>query len=73
MLFDFHSQQNALRPNSIHATYLIHGTKPTPEAQGNGDVEMSGSMPDHDSSSEDAPATTITLAREESLKGNSAA
>jgi DNA polymerase delta subunit 3 len=27
MLFDFHQKQNAKRPNSVHATYLITGTK----------------------------------------------
>ncbi|KAJ4341312.1 hypothetical protein N0V95_007260 [Ascochyta clinopodiicola] len=29
MLFEFHQKQNARKPNSIHATYLISGTKRT--------------------------------------------
>jgi hypothetical protein len=31
MLFDFHQKQNAKKPNSIHATYLVTGTQRTTE------------------------------------------
>ncbi|KAI9163767.1 DNA polymerase delta subunit 3 [Paramyrothecium foliicola] len=68
MLYDFHSQQNALKPSSIHATYLVYGTRSVADANGNGDVEMSSSFPDNESVSEEAPAATLTLAREENLK-----
>ncbi|KAF7542767.1 hypothetical protein G7Z17_g11295 [Cylindrodendrum hubeiense] len=68
MLYDFHKYQNALRSDSVHATYLVYGTKSSDNAQSNGDVEMTSSIPDHDALSEDAPTTTLTLAREEELK-----
>lgn len=31
MLFDFHKHQNAKKPNSVHATYLVTGKKHTDE------------------------------------------
>ncbi|KAF5615939.1 DNA polymerase delta subunit 3 [Fusarium tjaetaba] len=66
MLYDFHSYQNAQKANSVHATYLIYGTK-TPEKDGSdGDVEMSGSSPEEPLSDE-VPTSTLTLAREEEL------
>lgn len=48
MLYDFHKWQNEKRPGSVHATYLIYGTKKEEEAQGNpdGDIEMSSSPPE---------------------------
>lgn len=27
MLFDFHQKQNAKKPDSVHATYIVTGTK----------------------------------------------
>lgn len=69
MLYDFHKYQNALRSDSVHATYLVYGTKTSDNAQADGDVEMTSSMPDNDALSEDVAATTLTLAREEELKG----
>lgn len=68
MLYDFHKYQNALRSDSVHATYLVYGTKTSDNAQADGDVEMTSSMPDNDALSEDVAATTLTLAREEELK-----
>lgn len=64
MLYDFHRFQNARKPGSIHATYLLCGTRkpetpPTTNGNGNitngdGDVPMSdisflsSSMPGQD-------------------------
>jgi hypothetical protein len=33
MLFDFHQKQNAKKPGSVHATYLITGTRTPPKPQ----------------------------------------
>lgn len=70
MLYDFHQYQNGLRPDSIHATYLVYGNKPVANTQADGDVEMTSSIPGDETFSEDVPTTTLTLAREEDLKGN---
>jgi DNA polymerase delta subunit 3 len=49
MLFEFHQKQNAKKPNSVHATYLLSGTKrraaPTKATQGRHgeDVDMRSS------------------------------
>lgn len=64
MLYDFHAYQNAQKANSVHATYLIHGTK---AGQGDGDVEMASSAPDHEPLSETVPTAALTLVREENL------
>lgn len=69
MLFDFHAYQNAQKANSVHATYLIHGTKATQE---DGDVEMASSAPEHEPLSETVSTTALTLVREENLPGNDA-
>ncbi|KAF4447719.1 DNA polymerase delta subunit 3 [Fusarium austroafricanum] len=66
MLYDFHNYQNARKANSVHATYLVYGTKGPEIEQPDGDVEMSGSMHE-ESFSEEAPISTLTLAREEEL------
>ncbi|KAM0348758.1 hypothetical protein ACHAPU_004197 [Fusarium lateritium] len=67
MLYDFHNYQNAQKANSIHATYLVYGTKTPDGQQSDGDVEMSSSMPEEPVSDE-VPISTLTLAREEELK-----
>ncbi|KAJ9418416.1 DNA polymerase [Fusarium oxysporum] len=66
MLYDFHSYQNAQKANSVHATYLIYGTKTPEKDESDGDVEMSGSSPEEPLSDE-VPTSTLTLAREEEL------
>lgn len=66
MLYDFHKYQNAQKANSVHATYLLFGTK---ASQADGDVEMTSSMPEHEPLSETVPTTALTLAREENLTG----
>jgi DNA polymerase delta subunit 3 len=52
MLFDFHQTQNAKKPNSVHATYLIAGRRRTTEdangtnatnGRDGGDVDMRSS------------------------------
>jgi DNA polymerase delta subunit 3 len=68
MLYDFHNYQNAQKSNSVHATYLVYGTKAPESQQSDGDVEMSSSMPEEPLSDE-TPISTITLAREEELEG----
>jgi DNA polymerase delta subunit 3 len=64
MLYDFHKYQNAQKANSVYATYLVYGTKIVNE-QYDSDVEMSSSIPDQ----EETPVSTLTLAREEELRG----
>lgn len=66
MLYDFHNYQNQKKANSVHATYLIYGTK---AAQEDADVEMASSMPEHEPLSETVHTSTLTLAREENLSG----
>jgi DNA polymerase delta subunit 3 len=80
MLFEFHQKQNAKKPNSIHATYLVTGTKRTTKhAKGtNGrhgeDVDMRSSpfmssMPEPEEPAEEpVKETTILLVREEELQ-----
>lgn len=69
MLYDYHSYQNAQKPDSIHATYLVYGIKRNEKASEDGDVEMSSPVPEHDPTSEEVPSTTLSLVREENLKG----
>ncbi|KAF4125370.1 DNA polymerase delta subunit 3 [Geosmithia morbida] len=63
MLYDYHSYQNAEKPESIYATYLLSGIKK--KTQEDGDIEMSSSMPEND---EDVPITTLTLVGQDKLK-----
>ncbi|KAM0401554.1 hypothetical protein ACHAQC_002245 [Fusarium culmorum] len=65
MLYDFHNYQNAQKSNSVHATYLVYGTKNVDNEQSDGDVEMSSSIPEQD----ETPVSTLTLVREEELSG----
>lgn len=70
MLYDFHQYQNGLRADSIHATYLVYGTKAPDESQPDEDVEMGSSQPEHDDYSETVPTFSLTLVNQEDLKGN---
>ncbi|CAG7562461.1 unnamed protein product [Fusarium equiseti] len=63
MLYDFHHYQNAQKVNSVHATYLVYGTKSPADDQSDDDVEMTSSMPEP----EETPISTLTLVREEEL------
>ena len=78
MLYDFHKSQNDKRPGAIHATYLLYGTAPLEKgksqsearAGGDGDVEMTSSLPEAEEVAETVPTFTLSLVREEKLKGN---
>ncbi|KAL1652973.1 hypothetical protein SLS61_004594 [Didymella pomorum] len=86
MLFDFHQKQNAKKPNSIHATYLISGTKRSVDdtngtnGRSGEDVSMRSSpfmssMPepeDAEPEEETVKETTLLLVREEELGGTRA-
>ncbi|EPE24354.1 hypothetical protein GLAREA_08206 [Glarea lozoyensis ATCC 20868] len=83
MLYEFHKQQNAKKPQSIHATYLLSGTKRKEEPtdgeakkDNDGDNYMQSSpimsssmpMPEEDYSTVIPPVLSITLVREEDLE-----
>lgn len=75
MLFDFHQWQNGKRPGSVHATYLVYGTKkdehasPQPQTSPDGDVEMMSSMPDPEENDDVVPVLTLSVVPEDELKG----
>lgn len=84
MLFEFHRKQNAKKPGSVHATYLITGTeKPQHDAHTNGvqsqdtqDTIMQSSPPLPGSSAPESqdpvpaemPVTLVLIAKEEDLE-----
>jgi DNA polymerase delta subunit 3 len=82
MLYDFHQKQNAKKPGTIHATYLLSGTKrPEDLIPLNGDAKkdgeddymqsspfMNSSMPQLEDTGESS-VLSITLVREEDLEG----
>jgi len=80
MLFEFHRQQNAKKPGTVHATYLLSGTKreefhtPTQPIPKDGEDEYMQSSPFVTSSMPDREdvlpvfTTTISLVREEDLE-----
>jgi hypothetical protein len=81
MLYEFHRQQNGKKPGTVHATYLISGTKRveepeiTPSMKKDGEDEhmqsspfMNSSMPQADEGSGASSVLTITLTREEDLE-----
>ncbi|KAI1340281.1 DNA polymerase subunit Cdc27 [Xylariaceae sp. FL0016] len=70
MLYEFHRVQNAKRPGTLHATYLVYGTKRKVE-QHDGDVEMTDSQKSDEfqvSFSDEVPTYTLSLVREEALQ-----
>ena len=83
MLYDFHQKQNAKKPGTIHATYLLSGTKRPEEPEPlNGDAKkdgeddymlsspfMSSSMPQLEEGTGESSVLSITLVREEDLEG----
>ncbi len=85
MLYEFHRQQNGKKPGTIHATYLLSGTKRVEElVPRNGEVKKDGeddymqsspflasSMPQIEDGSGAANVLSITLVREENLEGKS--
>lgn len=66
MLYEFHKWQNDKRPDTLHATYLVYGTR-RKQVEENGDVEMTDSQSDDT----EIPSSTLTLVREEKLQGRS--
>ena len=84
MLYDFHRQQNAKKTGSIHATYLLSGTKRKEDPVAtNGDAKkdgeddvmqsspfMSSSMPQPEEiNTGETSVLSVTLVREEDLEG----
>jgi len=67
MLYEYHKYQNAQKPDSIHATYLVYGVKKSEASQEDGDVDMASSMPDQDETPDVVHSNTLTLVREEDL------
>lgn len=88
MLYDFHRTENAKRPGSVHATYVITGIQKAAEKQpatnghpmkdGRDDDIMqsspylSSSMPQQDTLHEPVETVSMILAREEDLAGTHA-
>lgn len=83
MLFEFHRVQNAKKPGTIHATYLIGGTRrkeaPVPiEVRKDGEDDymqsspfVGSSIPLPEGSSAEGSILSITLTREEDLDSRS--
>ena len=71
MLYEFHQSQNKNRPGSVYATYLVYGTLKPEQLQGDGDIEMTSSMPESEAEplSEQVYTSTLTLAPEDKLQG----
>jgi DNA polymerase delta subunit 3 len=76
MLYDFHKWQNEKRDGSVHATYLVYGTKKEivttaapNQAGADEDVEMTSSMPDSESVAETVTTLTLSLVHQELLEG----
>ncbi|KAK0119583.1 hypothetical protein ONS95_011023 [Cadophora gregata] len=79
MLYEFHRQQNAKKPDTLHATYLISGTKRKETIATNGAAKkdgeddymqsspfMASSMPAAENTGESG-VLSLTLAKEENL------
>lgn len=77
MLYDFHRTENAKKPNSVNATYLISGIRrpPEPPARTDGDDTVMqsspymSSLPQPDETERPVRAVSYVLAREEDLEG----
>ncbi|KAJ5497335.1 hypothetical protein N7463_009322 [Penicillium fimorum] len=80
ILFEFHRNENAKKPQTVHATYVISGIQKAPDQAptnghaDNGDDMMESSpylpssMPNQDTDSDSIRTTSIVLAREEDLE-----
>ncbi|KAJ5218883.1 uncharacterized protein N7498_000982 [Penicillium cinerascens] len=81
LLFEFHSKENAKKPQSVHATYVISGIQKPPEPPAtNGHAKddedevmqsspyLPSSMPNQDAPSDSLRIASIILAREEDLE-----
>lgn len=73
MLYDFHSWQNGKKAGTVHATYVIYGTKQDAHANGyyqrDEDVEMTSSPPESAPEAEEVPVVTLSLVADENLRG----
>ncbi|KAL6824198.1 DNA polymerase subunit Cdc27 [Trichoderma sp. SZMC 28015] len=67
-LYEFHKSQNASKADSIHATYLIYGSKTEHKQPEAGDTDMDNSVPEPEPLSDYAPTKTVTIVAEENLK-----
>ncbi|OTB10032.1 hypothetical protein K445DRAFT_323425 [Daldinia sp. EC12] len=73
MLYEFHKSQNDKRPGSLHATYLIYGTKKAAVKveESDGDVKMTDSQTSeemHVPFSDEVPTYTLSIVKEEQLQ-----
>ncbi|KAJ5604038.1 hypothetical protein N7537_006994 [Penicillium hordei] len=80
ILFEFHRNENAKKPQAVHATYVISGIQKAPEpAPTNGHADdademmqsspyLPSSIPNQDTASDSIRITSIVLAREEDLE-----
>ncbi|KAI0889525.1 DNA polymerase subunit Cdc27 [Annulohypoxylon maeteangense] len=72
MLYEFHKWQNDKRPGSLHATYLVYGSKKLEKAEEqDGDVKMTDSQNSevpHVPFLDDTPTYTLSLVKEEQLQ-----
>jgi DNA polymerase delta subunit 3 len=82
MLYEFHRQQNGKKPGTVHATYLISGTKRNVEhlvtnggSKKDGEDEymqsspfMSSSIPQPEEGTGESSVLSISLTREEDLE-----
>ncbi|KAL4883434.1 DNA polymerase subunit Cdc27 [Aspergillus karnatakaensis] len=79
MLYDFHHNENAKKPNSVNATYILIGKpKPVEPAALNGEHDndsippsspyFDSSMPNQDDAAEEIPVSAILLTREGDLE-----
>ncbi|KAI1653538.1 DNA polymerase subunit Cdc27 [Daldinia decipiens] len=73
MLYDFHKWQNDKRPGSLHATYLVYGTKKVAvkTEESDGDVKMTDSQSlgeMHVPFSDEVSTYTLSIVKEEQLQ-----
>lgn len=81
LLFEFHRNENAKKPQTVHATYVISGIQKAPEpsyTNGHGNDEdetmqsspyLPSSMLNQDLAPDSSRPASIVLAREEDLEG----
>jgi DNA polymerase delta subunit 3 len=82
MLFEFHRHENSKKPNSVHATFFLSGTRRAEKAvatngyheKDGGDIDMSdafmsSSMPQQEAGEAPVPTKSIMLVVEEELEG----
>lgn len=82
MLYEFHRTQNAKRPSSVHATYLVIGRKRRQTTHNGVHIKNEEDMPmesspipsslpvsESEQEVEQIPTTSVTLVKEENLEG----